>query len=120
MRAFRHRDFRLFWCGQLVSLVGTWMQSVAQAWLVLELTGSPLRLGLVSALQFTPMLLLSFLAGALADRLPKRRLIIASQTAPRGTKRIATHANTGSIATHASTKRITSTAGTKRITSSGD
>jgi MFS family permease len=79
LRAFRHRDFRLFWAGQLVSLVGTWMQSVAQAWLVLELTNSPLRLGLVGALQFTPMLVLSFFAGALADRLPKRRLIIASQ-----------------------------------------
>lgn len=79
LRAFRHRDFRLFWAAQLVSLVGTWMQSVAQAWLVLELTNSPLRLGLVGALQFSPMLLLSFVAGALADRLPKRRLIIASQ-----------------------------------------
>ena len=55
------------------------MQSVAQAWLVLELTNSPFRLGLIGALQFTPMLLLSFVAGALADRLPKRRLIIASQ-----------------------------------------
>ena len=56
------------------------MQSVAQAWLVLELTSSPLLLGLVGALQFTPMLVLSFFAGALADRLPKRRLIIVSQT----------------------------------------
>jgi MFS family permease len=80
LRAFRHRDFRLFWTGQLVSLIGTWMQSVAQSWLVLELTNSPLRLGLVGALQFSPMLVLSFFAGALADRLPKRRLIIVSQT----------------------------------------
>jgi MFS family permease len=80
LRAFRHRDFRLFWIAQLISLVGTWMQSVAQAWLVLELTNSPFRLGLIGTLQFTPMLLLSFVAGALADRLPKRRLIIASQT----------------------------------------
>jgi MFS family permease len=79
LRAFRHRDFRLFWAAQLVSLIGTWMQSVAQAWLVLELTSSPFRLGLVGTLQFTPMLLLSFVAGALADRLPKRRLIIAAQ-----------------------------------------
>jgi MFS family permease len=79
LRAFRHRDFRLFWIAQLVSLIGTWMQSVAQAWLVLELTNSPFRLGLIGTLQFTPMLLLSFVAGALADRLPKRRLIIASQ-----------------------------------------
>jgi len=80
LRAFRHRDFRLFFSGQLVSLVGTWMQSVAQSWLVLELTNSPFRLGLVSALQFAPMLVLSFFAGALADRLPKRRLVLASQS----------------------------------------
>ena len=57
------------------------MQSVAQSWLVLELTGSAFLLGLVGSLQFSPMLFLSFFAGALADRLPKRRLIIASQTA---------------------------------------
>jgi len=50
LRAFAHRDFRLFWSGQFFSLIGTWMQSVAQAWLVLELTNSPFRLGLVSAL----------------------------------------------------------------------
>src|SRR5204862_4659298 len=56
------------------------MQSVAQAWLVLELTNSPLRLGLVGALQFAPMLVLSFFAGALADRLPKRRLVLVSQS----------------------------------------
>lgn len=79
-RAFAHRDFRIFWAGQLVSLVGTWMQSVAQSWLVLELTNSPFRLGLIGTLQFTPMLLLSFFAGALADRVPKRRLILATQS----------------------------------------
>ena len=80
LRAFRHRDFRLFWAGQLVSLIGTWMQSVAQAWLVLELTNSPFLLGLVGTLQFSPMLALSFVAGVLADRLRKRPLIVASQT----------------------------------------
>ena len=80
LRAFAHRDFRLFFAGQLVSLVGTWMQSVAQSWLVLELTDSPFRLGLVGTLQFAPVLVLSFFAGALADRLPKRRLLIASQS----------------------------------------
>ena len=80
VRAFRHRDFRLFFSGQLISLVGTWMQSIAQAWLVLELTNSPFRLGLVSALQFAPMLVLSFFAGALADRLPKRGLLLVSQS----------------------------------------
>jgi predicted MFS family arabinose efflux permease len=80
LRAFRHRDFRLFWFGQLVSNTGSWMQAVAQAWLVLELTNSPFLLGVVGALQFAPMLVLSFFAGALADRLPKRRLVMVSQS----------------------------------------
>jgi MFS family permease len=79
--ALRHRDFRLFWIGQLVSQIGTWMQSVAQAWLVLELTQSPLQLGIVSALQFTPVLLLSPIGGALSDRFAKRRVLLVSQTA---------------------------------------
>jgi MFS family permease len=81
LRALNHRDFRLFFAGQLVSLIGTWMQSVGQAWLVLELTNSPLRLGLIGTLQFSPVLLLSFVSGAIVDRLPKRRLIVATQTA---------------------------------------
>lgn len=80
LRAFAHRDFRLFFAGQLVSLIGTWMQAVAQSWLVLELTNSPFLLGLVGTLQFAPVLFLSFLAGALADRLPKRRMLVASQS----------------------------------------
>ena len=79
--ALRHRDFRLFWIGQLVSQIGTWMQSVAQAWLVLELTKSPLQLGFVSALQFAPVLLLSPIGGVLSDRFPKRRVLLISQTA---------------------------------------
>src|SRR5215470_9601761 len=79
--ALRHRDFRLFWIGQLISQVGTWMQSIAQAWLVLELTHSPLQLGVVSALQFTPILLLSPVGGAMSDRFAKRRLLLVSQTA---------------------------------------
>jgi MFS family permease len=78
-RALGHRDFRLFWSGQLVSLVGTWMQSVGQSWLVLELTHSPFRLGLIGALQFTPVLFLSFLAGAVTDRFPKRLLVLGTQ-----------------------------------------
>jgi MFS family permease len=81
LRALNHRDYRLFWAGQLVSLVGTWMQSVGQSWLVLTLTNSPFKLGLIGALQWGPMLCLSFLAGAVADRVPKRRLILAAQTA---------------------------------------
>jgi MFS family permease len=77
--AFRHRDFRLFWGGQLVSLIGTWMQSVGQSWLVLELTGSPLSLGVVNALQFTPILLFSTVGGALSDRLGKRNILLVTQ-----------------------------------------
>ncbi|HKB25260.1 MAG TPA: MFS transporter [Methylomirabilota bacterium] len=80
LRALDHRDFRLFWTGQLVSLIGTWMQSVAQSWLVLQLSGSPLKLGLIGTFQFAPVLLFSVVAGALVDRLPKRRLILATQT----------------------------------------
>ena len=81
LRALGHRDYRLFWVGQLVSRVGTWMQSVAQSWLVLELTNSPLRLGLISTLQFSPVLLFAFLGGVVSDRMRKRRLIIATQVA---------------------------------------
>jgi MFS family permease len=79
--ALRHRDFRLFWVGQLVSQIGTWMQSVGQAWLVLELTRSPFQLGLVIALQSTPILLLSAVGGAMSDRFGKRRILLVTQTA---------------------------------------
>ncbi|HHV57435.1 MAG TPA: MFS transporter [Firmicutes bacterium] len=78
--ALRHRNFRLFWSGQCVSLIGTWMQNVAQAWLVLQLTDSAFLLGLVAATQFVPMLVLSLFAGVIADRFPKRRLVLATQT----------------------------------------
>src|SRR5512136_3048459 len=78
-RSLRHRNFRLFWSGQLVSLAGTWMQTVAQAWLVLDLTGSSFKLGVVSALQFLPMLFLSFFTGPLIDYFDKRRIIIGCQ-----------------------------------------
>lgn len=81
LRAFNHRDFRLFWTGQLISVVGRWMQAVGQSWLVLELTNSPLKLGVVGALQFAPILVLAFVAGALTDRFPKRSLVIGTQLA---------------------------------------
>ncbi|HEY7677005.1 MAG TPA: MFS transporter [Candidatus Methylomirabilis sp.] len=81
IRALTHRDYRLFWSGQAVSLIGSWMQTVGQSWLVLELTNSPFKLGAVAALQWMPMLFLSFVGGALADRMAKRRLIIGTQTA---------------------------------------
>lgn len=80
LRALNHRDFRIFWTGQGVSLLGTWMQSVGQSWLVLELTNSPFLLGVIGALQFTPILLFSIFAGPVVDRLPKRRLIIGTQS----------------------------------------
>ena len=79
-RSLSHRNFRLFWSGQLVSLIGTWMQSAAQAWLVLELTHSALKLGIVSALQFAPMLFLSLFTGPFIDYFDKRRIIIATQS----------------------------------------
>jgi len=79
--ALRHRNFRLFFFGQLVSLVGTWMQQVAQAWLVLTLTNSAFYVGLVSALASLPVLVFSLYAGALADRMSKLKLIILTQTA---------------------------------------
>src|SRR5437763_9984669 len=78
--SLRHRDYRIWWFGLLVSLVGTWMQSVAQGWLVLDLTGSPVSLGTVTALQFLPVLLLALPGGVVADWLPRRRLIFLTQS----------------------------------------
>ncbi|HUJ17475.1 MAG TPA: MFS transporter [Nitrospirota bacterium] len=78
-RSLRHRNFRLFFSGQLVSLIGTWMQNIGQAWLVLELTHSSFKLGVVSALQFLPMLFLSFFTGPFIDYLDKRKIIIGTQ-----------------------------------------
>ena len=79
--ALRHRNFRLFWFGQLISLVGTWMQSIAQAWLVLLLTGDPFWLGIVAAVQFLPVLVLGLFGGIVADLLPKRRTLVGTQVA---------------------------------------
>ncbi len=78
-RALRHRNFRLFWTGQLVSVIGTWMQSVAQGWLMHRLTSSPLMLGLLGFCQFLPVTLLSLRAGVVVDRMDKRRLILITQ-----------------------------------------
>ncbi len=79
-RALRHRNYRLFVGGQLVSLVGTWLQSVAQAWLVYRLAGSAFLLGLVGFCGQLPVLLLSPLGGAAADRLDRRRMLIVTQS----------------------------------------
>src|SRR5207302_5408241 len=78
--ALRHRNFRLFWSGQLISLIGTWMQSTGQAWLVLELTHSAWWLGMVGALQFLPVMLLSLFGGVVADRVPKRKVLLFTQS----------------------------------------
>ena len=78
--ALRHRNFRLFWFGQMISLTGTWMQTIGQAWLVLQLTQSAWLLGIVGALQFLPVMLLSLFGGVLADRLPKRKVLLFTQS----------------------------------------
>ena len=79
-RALRHRNFRLFFVGQLISLIGTWMQMVAQSWLVLKLTNSPLMLGIVSFAGFMPIVLVALFAGVVVDHVDRRRLIIGAQT----------------------------------------
>jgi MFS family permease len=81
LRALAHHDFRLFFCGQLVSLIGTWMQSIAQSWLVYRLTGSSVLLGLVGFAGQIPVFLLAPLGGSLADARSRHRIIIATQTA---------------------------------------
>ena len=79
LRALNHPDYRRFFLAQLVALVSGWMHTVAQSWLVLQLTDSPFRLGLIGTLQFGPILVLSVVTGAVADRLPKRRVLLATQ-----------------------------------------
>jgi len=82
--ALKHRNYRLFFLGQLVSLVGTWMQNVAQPWLVYQMTGSPLYLGIVSFATAVPVLLLSLWAGVFVDRIPKRKLLLVTQALASG------------------------------------
>ena len=77
---FKHRNFRVFWGGQTLSLIGTWMQSVAQGWLALELTNDPFMVGLVSAAGSAPVLILSLWAGVLADRYEKHRIVLIAQS----------------------------------------
>jgi MFS family permease len=79
--SLRIRNYRLYSISQVISLTGTWMQTTAQAWLVLQLTDSPFALGLVTTLQFLPVTLLALYGGVLADRLPKRRTLVVTQTA---------------------------------------
>jgi len=79
LRALRHRNFQLFFGGQIISLIGTWMQSVAQSWLVYRLTGSSLLLGVVGFASQIPIFLLSPVAGTVADRYNRHRVVIATQ-----------------------------------------
>ncbi len=79
-RALRNRNYRLFYFGQIISLSGTWMQTIAQAWLVLQITNSKIALGTVTMLQFLPITIFVLPAGVIADRIPKRNFILATQT----------------------------------------
>lgn len=80
LRALRHRDFRLYFFGQMVSLIGTWMQAVAQGWLMHRLTNSAFMLGLLSFAQFAPVLPLALFAGVLADRTERRTMLLWTQS----------------------------------------
>jgi predicted MFS family arabinose efflux permease len=80
LRSLRSRDLRLFFAGQAISLAGTWMQSVAQAWLIWRLTGSTRMLGLVGFLGQVPVFFFGVWAGSLADRLPRRKVVLVTQT----------------------------------------
>lgn len=80
-RAFKHRNYRLYFFGQLVSLIGTWMQAVAQSWLVYRLTGSASALGEITFAEQIPMFFLTPVAGVLADRYDRRTLLLATQSA---------------------------------------
>jgi MFS family permease len=76
----RHRNYRLFFAGQLISLVGTWMQNIALAWFVVELTSSPLAVGVLAFCRFVPFTLFGLVSGVVADRFDVRRLVIGTQT----------------------------------------
>ena len=80
-RALRHRNYRLFFWGQLVSLIGTWMQQTAMSWYVYQITNSKFLLGLVAAIGSAPMVFSSIWGGALADLYPKRSILVATQSA---------------------------------------
>jgi MFS family permease len=77
----RHRNFRIFFVGQVVSLAGSWMQNIALAWLVLELSGSPLAVGALAFARFLPFTVFGLVAGVVADRIDTRRLVMATQAA---------------------------------------
>ncbi|HTK10709.1 MAG TPA: MFS transporter [Ktedonobacteraceae bacterium] len=78
--SLKHRNFRLFWTGQNLSLIGTWTQSTGEAWLVLQLTHNAFMLGLEGALQFLPVMFFTLFGGVIADRIPKRRVLLFTQS----------------------------------------
>ncbi len=78
--SLKHKNFRFYWIGMCISLVGTWMQNMAQPWIAYKITDSALLLSVISALQFAPMLVLSLFAGVLVDKIPKKRILMISQT----------------------------------------
>src|SRR5665213_2800190 len=80
LRALRHRNFQLFFSGQMISLVGTWMQNIAQDWLVYRLTGSSLLLGVVGFVGQIPVFLLAPVAGIVADRFNRHNTVIKTQS----------------------------------------
>jgi MFS family permease len=80
-RALRHRDFRLFWTGNFLSNIGTWMQNIAQGWLVLQLTNSAFWLGVVGFAASFPILLFALIGGVIADHVNKRKLLMVTQSA---------------------------------------
>jgi MFS family permease len=84
LRALHHRNYRLLFFGQMISICGVWMQSTAQGWLVLRLSDSTFWLGMIAAAQSLPVLLLSLPAGTIADRVPKRRLLLTTQSIAMG------------------------------------
>jgi MFS family permease len=81
LRALRHRNYRLFFAGQLISLIGTWMQNLAQSWLVYRLTGSSFLLGSIGFASQIPIFLLAFVGGTVADRYNRHRIVIGTQVA---------------------------------------
>src|ERR1051326_1303459 len=81
LRALRHRNFQLFFSGQLISLVGTWMDTVAESWLIYRLTGSSILLGTVAFCSQIPVFLFAPLGGTIVDKVNRRNLIVITQAA---------------------------------------
>ena len=79
--SLKHKNFRYYWIGMCVSLIGTWMQNIVQPWLAYTLTNSPFLLSLIGILQFTPMLILSLFAGVIIDKFSKKKILIFTQSA---------------------------------------